>query len=613
MANSSLILSSLDFDTLKANFKEYLKAQNAFKDYNFDGSNISVLLDVMSYNSYLNSFYLNMIASEMFMDSAQTYDAVVSHAKELNYLPQSTRSSVAEISITLETTGMNGRMTIPSGTRFSGVNSNGSFTFITNQTKDIISSNNIFTASNILVYDGDKFQDSILVDYNIENQKFILSNKNVDISSITVTVIENGGQTVTVFKEAENLYGLNSLSSVYFLQPAQNNLYEIVFGDGLFGRKPLNASVVLINYRIANGPAADNVTSIILEDDLGPINGGTIVNQNVTVISSSSGGGLPETLESIRFSAPRYFSTQQRAVTTDDYAALVLDDFTGTISDVTVYGGQDVEPKLYGRVIISVKPTKGAIASDYVKSQIIKYLDEYISLPTRVVITDPDYLYISIKSIVQYDPTTTTKTISELDSVIRSTISSYSTNNLEKFGNDLRYSRLVASIDGSDNSITSNDTNLRIIKRLVPKLNYNTTYSIELEQPLYYEGQLYNTAAEHTALHNSNVEHATLYSSEFTYNAKDGNVYPFTFFEDDGAGNINAYTVLAGQVVMIETVGSIDYTTGSIKLSNINIANYSEYISLYVRGYNKDIFATKNKIILVEQSDISLTVEEKIV
>lgn len=611
MANSAINLSSLDFDTLKENFKQFLKTQSVFKDYDFTGSNINVLLDVMSYNSYLNSFYLNMVASEMFLDSAQKYDSVVSHAKELNYLPRSTRSSSANVNVVFDTTSVT-KLLIPKETKFTGYNSNGSFIFTTNESKILTSSNSTFTINDLQIFEGDYFQDSYVVNYDIENQQFLITNKNVDINSVTVNVIENNGASNTSFTRAETLFELTSASEIYFLQATQNSLYEVTFGDGLFGRKPLNEATVVIRYRVASGIEADGISEFALTDDLTLHNTGEVDVTSLVVSSNSAGATEQESIESIRFAAPRYFATQQRAVTNDDYASLVLSNFSGEISDVIVYGGQEVEPKLYGRVIICLKPSGGTVAPDYVKNKISNYLLEYIALPNRVVITDPEYTYCYIKSSVQYDPTLTTKTPEEIKTEVLNAIIDYSDNNLEKFGNDLRYSRLVSDIDNSDTSITSNDTELRIIKRLSPKLNTATTYEIDVGNVLYYDATTIVSNEQHSLIHASEMDarlaHATLISSSFTYNSTDGNAYPLSFFEDDSQGNIKVYTTIGSQIVALETIGSVDYNTGYVRLNNINIAEYSPYISLYIRSRYKDIFASKNKIILIDPSDVNIEI-----
>jgi len=616
MANSSLTLSSIDFDTLKSNFKEYLKTQSIFKDYDYDGSNINVLLDIMSYNSYLNAFYLNMVASEMFLDSAQKYDSVISHAKELNYVPRSTRSSAAEVSLVINTIGMNGKLTMPKGTRFIGVNSNGSFTFTTDEAKVFVSTNSVYTISNLQIYEGDYLNDSYIVDYSIENQLFLISNKNVDTNSITVNVVENNGSTNTNFTKAETLFGLNDQSNVYFLQGTQNGQYEITFGDNLFGRKPVNGAAINISYRVASGIESDGISQFTLSDDLGPINNGTTDVSSLTLVMASSSGAAQETIDSVRFAAPRYFATQQRAVSSNDYTALILNNFGGEISDVVVYGGQETEPKLYGRVIVSLKPASGTIAPNYIKNEITNYLQEYIALPNRILINDPDYTFCSVFSEVQYNKNTTTKTAEEIKLAALTAITEYSRNNLEKFGNDLRYSRLVSDIDNADTSIISNDTELRIIKRINPNFNQKTTYKITVGNVLYYDSTIYSNNEQHKQLHDSEIDsrttHATLISSRFTYNATDGKVYELAFFEDDAQGNVVLFAPTEDEIFPVETVGTINYVTGEVTLNNINVANYTNYISLYFRSRYKDIAASQNKIIVIDPSDVSVSIVETI-
>lgn len=613
--NSPLTLSSIDFDTLKQNFKEFLKTQSTFKDYDFDGSNMNVLLDVMSYNSFLNAFYLNMVASEMFLDSAQKYDSIVSHAKELNYLPRSAKSSIAEVNLSFNTTITSGKLTIPKGTRFTGFNANGYYTFTTDQSKVLSSPNTNFSVSNVLIYEGDYYKDSFVVDYNIEGQQFILTNKNIDVNSLTLNVVENNGSTNTEFKRVETLFGLSAQSNVYFLQGAQNDSYEIVFGDSLFGRKPQDGAVLTANYRISSGIEADGVSSFMMYDDIGPINNGQVTFSTVDSVSTSAGGAEKETMESIRLSAPRYFATQQRAITSDDYKSLVLVNFGGEISDVAVYGGQDVEPKLYGRVIVAVKPTIGIIAPDYVKNKIYDYLKDFVALPNRIIITDPEYTYCRVFSQIQYDPKVTNKTASEIQTIVLNAMINYSSTNLEKFDNDLRYSRLVSAIDSSDPSITSNDTDLRIIKRINPNFGQDTTYTINVGNVLYYDASILSDNVDHTLLHTSDLTsryaHSTVISSPFTYNASDGRVYELSFFEDDAEGNINLYAPVGNEIVKIENVGNVQYNTGIVKLNNINVAYYDgNYISLYLRSRYKDIFATQNKTIVIDPNDVSISVIE---
>jgi hypothetical protein len=619
MANSSVVLSTLDFNSLKANMKQYLQAQPTFKDYNFEGSNISVLLDLLSYNTYLNAFYLNMVASEMFLDSAQKYDSVISHAKELNYIPNSAKSSSSEIELTIVSNNISGTLTVPKGTRFSGTNSNGTFIFTTDETTTVVSStsgNNIYKVANLQIYEGNYFADTYVMNYNIENQQFLLTNRNADTSSLSVNIIENAGASNSAFKQVRSLSGLNSNSNVYFLQAAQDGLYEIVFGDNLFGRKPLNGAIIAMNYRVSSGINADGVTRFTLASDLGPINNGTIDSSSVAVVSNSAGGSPQEGIESIRFSAPRYFATQQRAVTSDDYSSLILSNFGEQISDVLVYGGQEAEPKKYGRVIVAVKPSSGTIAPNYVKDNISKYLQDLIALPNRVEIEDPDYLYCSVISRVQYDETATTKTSSEIRTEVINDIVSYSKSNLEKFDNDLRYSKVISVIDNADSSIVSNQTDLRLVKRLTPSINTNEAFSIKTFNEIYYTSTVYQPNAEHTALHSDpyslHSEHTSILSSTFTYNSTDGRRYPLSFIEEDQKGNLRVFSPVGSELVITDVIGTVNYVTGEITIARLNVADYDNYISLYIKTETSDLIAKQNKILIIDPSDINVEMIEKL-
>lgn len=615
MANNSLILSSLDFDTLKKNFQDYLKTQDVFRDYNFDGSNINVLLDVMSYNTYLNSFYVNMVASEMFLDSAQKLDSIISHAKELNYVPKSAHSASITTDIVFETFNIVGNLTIPKGTRFFGTNDTGTYQFVTTETKTISSSNSTFSVLDLKMREGSYFQDSFVIDNTIENQRFVLSNINVDTDTITVNVVENLGASNTEFLYTSSLFGLSSESNIYFLQCTQNGQYEILFGDGNFGRKPLNSSTVIVRYIINNGSKGNSVNSLSISDDIGPTNNGSITSTTVTVKESSSGGSEQEGIESIRFNSPRYFAAQQRAHANDDYYALVMSKFGGEISDIAVFGGQEVEPKRYGRAVISIKPSSGTIASNFLKGRVQSYLSELISVPNRTEIIDPDYIYVRINSTVQYDLSISSKTFSELYSIVLKAIINYSSTNLEKFSSDLRYSRLVAAIDNSDPSIVSNQTDFRMIKRISPKIGYPTTYNVAMNNPIYLESQPQETQS-HIDFHGSSFQthfsHASFISSKFSYNFTDGVTYDICYLEDDSYGNINLYALVNGILKLLGKVGTIDYIAGTFTLTDLNLSSYDQYVSLYMKTAYKDIFANTNKIIMIDPNDIDIVIAEKL-
>ena len=598
-ANSALTLTSLDFDLLKNNLKSYLSTQSVFQDYNFDGSNINVLLDVMSYNTYLNSFYLNMVASEMFLDSAQKLDSVVSHAKELNYIPQSAKSSDATVSFTVQATISNNSLTLPRGLKFSGTNSNNSFIFTTESDTSYISTTGTYTISNLQIYEGLFIQDTFVLNANIDGQQFILSNKNIDTDSLSLVVTENGVNTT--FTQVQTLFNLDTSSNVYFLQAAQNNQYEILFGDGLFGRIPVNGALVTAQYRVTNGPLADGVTSFHLADDIGLLNQTSAIVSDITVVANSSGGSNSETIDSIKFNAPRYFATQQRAVSTDDFKSLILAKFSGKISDVSVYGGDTLTPKQYGRVVVSLKPSGGTIASDAVKNSISTYLTNYISLPTRIIISDPDYYYIGVTSTVNFNQNSTTLFPNAIQNKVANTISSFASSNLGNFSSIFRYSKFVASIDNTDSSILSNDTQITMIKRLAPLTNYGTSFTINYNNALEYESHLV-TAARLS-------DEASLYSSPFTYVDSSGNQTPNAIIRDDNQGILVVYAYVNGIFTILnQNIGTVNYSTGLVQINSLITSSYTNYISLYAILSVNDITVNQNQILMIDNADVNISV-----
>ena len=605
-ANSNLNLTSLDFDTLKSNFLTYLKSQDVFKDYNFSGSNMNVLLDIMSYNSYLNAFYLNMVASEMFLDSAQKYDSVISHAKELNYTPQSYKSSEAVINIVFETVGLNGKLVIPKGTIFTGTNSNGTYTFVTSYTANYTSSNNTFYANNVELFEGSYVNDSSVVDYTVENQRFILSNPNIDLTSLTVNVLENNGLSNTLFTRADTLYGLSNTSTIYFVQASQNNQYELVFGDGLFGRVPQNGAVVSSNYRITQGPPADGITKFQLSQSLNSINNGLVNITSLTTVENSTSGSLPETIENIRFRAPRYYATQERGVSNDDYTSLILAKYGSLIEDICTFGGQQVEPKQYGAVIVSIKPYGTTIIPDYLKSEITNYLLDKSQM--RVVIQNPDYLYLKVNSSVQYDPAQTSLYSIDLQNLIVNNISKFSANSLEHFNSDFRYSRFTAMIDNTETSIVSNQTDVQISYRLTPLLNYTSSFAFSFNNASSVEKP--NSSIGYNS-YMAFADEPVLTSTSFTYTLN-GVDYPLCFFRDDNVGNIIVYTDINSVFTILNSnIGTIDYTTGNITINNFLTSYYDQYISIYMRPMEKDVIVNKNKILLIDPNDVTINIVEK--
>ena len=587
-ANSSIVLSSLDFDTIKNTFKSYLKTQDRFKDYDFDGSNMSVLLDVLSYNTFHNAFYLNMVGSEMFLDSAQLRDSVVSHAKELNYTPRSFKSAQANVNLTVVSDVLNKRsIVIPKGYTFTSRFGPKNFTFsvadnfiISDYTQNAARTQLTFTGSNIPIYEGYYVADNYTYSSN-NPQRFIISNKNVDTSSITVTVMEDVGATTLVYNRAQSLFDLNSSSPVFFVQGAENDSYEIVFGDGVNGRMPKNNSVITIEYRVSNGelPNGCNLfapdTTLDSESDI-----------TVTTNQNASGGAISETLESIKYNAPRHFNTQERAITTEDYETLLRINFP-EVNAVTAYGGENLDPPQFGKVFVAVDLNEVDSLPQVKIDQYYNFLKPRSPVSIDPVFVDPEYTYIQVKSTVNYNVNVTRLSTEDIKTITKSAIIDYALTNLNNFNRIFRYSKLIQAIDGSQASIISNETDISVIKVIVPETGSLLTFDVNFRVPL-------------KIIYGADGKGYSISSTVFNYKGNKA------VLKDDGISAIQVISASTGQ--LIETVGQIDYTTGLLQFSNFKIDTYvGAGIKIYAAPKNKDLSTVNNVILNIIEEDVEIT------
>jgi hypothetical protein len=590
MANTSVSLVGLDFNTIKTNLKNFLKTNTAFKDMDFEGSNINVLLDVLSYNTYLNSYYTNMIASEMFLDTAQLRDSIVSHAKELNYLPRSFVSAKASVNVAI--TPVSAAVTsivIPKYTSFTSRVGSNTFSFTTNETLVVTESNNGAFSASLDIFEGIAVSETFVVDRSNTVQRFVLSNPTVDVDSINITVYEDSGQTELDYTQATTLVGLANTSQIFFVQAAENFQYEILFGDGVYGRQPKNGSSAVIKYRASSGEAP-NGASVFSSD--GAIDGHS--NVSVTTITSASGGVQAENNESIRFNAPRRFQAQDRAITPSDYEILLKTRFP-EIQAISVYGGEEATPPQYGRVYISVDTVNAEGVSVVSKNNYKDYIQQRSPLTIGVEFIDPEFTYVDVQTNVKYNTSRTSKTTSDISSAVKAAISLYSLNNIEDFNSTLYYSNLIKSIDSSDASILGNDTTLRLIKRIQPSLNVNQEIDIDFQNELDIDPFL---RAEST-----DVSYGyTISSTSFTYSNTT------CILIDDSLGNIFIATKDLSTVRVLIKIGTVNYTTGFIQLTNFNISAYQgTYIKIFARAKNKDLVSRRNSILTIDLNDVSVT------
>lgn len=591
MANTAIDLVGLDFDSLKQNLITYLKNNTQFKDLDYEGSNMRVLIDVLAYNTYLNAFYTNMVASEMFLDTAQLRDSIVSHAKELNYTPRSFTSAKATITVNITPSSNVSSVLIPKYTSFTSRVGSNTYTFTTPEstvTTNFV--NGAFTVD-LEVYEGNIITETFIVNSANANQRFVLSNQTVDTKSLDVTVYENNGQTVLPYTEVSQLYDVSDTSQIFFIQSAENQQYEIVFGDNVFGRRPKDGAYVLIKYRACSGELANGAVKFASD---GPIDGHTSIS--ISTINNASGGSLSESVESIKYNAPKSFQAQNRAVTSSDYEILLKNQFSD-IRGVSVFGGEDADPPQYGKVFISADANNADGISEARKAVFLDFLKDKTPLTVDAEFINPSFMYVKIDTNVYYNINITRKQTADLLTQIQAAISTYNTTNLEDFNVTLFYSDLTQAIDAADDSIVGNETEISIVKRIYPTLNDND-YGFTIDT--------YNELATETGVKLSVDEPHyghTLRSTPFVYENTT------CLLLDDTLGNVYVASQRAGVVEVITKVGTINYTTGKIIVGNLNITSYQgDFIELFIRPAGQNITCKKNTILQIDIFDVSINV-----
>lgn len=593
--NGFLSTSDLDFQAYRDQLRQFLQSQDLFKDYDFTGSNLSVLIDLLAYNTYVQGTYLNMVGSEMFLDTALLRESIVSHAKELNYTPRSRASSVAYVDIAVSGNNLPTVLNIPKNFRVTGKTMAGqTFSFLTNESINIGAANN-YAVKAVPVYEGRIINETFV---ESANTRFVLASANVDISSIEVNVQNSSTDTAnTNWNRQTTLFGMTGDTEAFFVQGYANNEYEVVFGNGIVGASLQDGNVVRFAYRETQGSDANGVklfsvdqsiqgfsTSVALSTDNGP----------------SAGGSDHETDEEVKFNAPRYFATQERAIIPEDYETLLLNQFP-ILETVTAFGGENLDPKQYGKVVVSGKPRGGTIVPTSIKDQIVKFLRTRNPIPSVPVFVDPEYFDVNVVSNVIYNLNATTLTPNQIEAEVRQGILDFNTVNLNNFGSDLRFSKLAAAIDNSDPSIVSNDTKVLMTKKLYPLLSKLQNFTF------LFGNELFNNATTRYAY--ADGQDPVVTSSSFGYKVG-GTVY-ISFIQDDGLGTLYTYTVdnTGKKVKLNNSAGTVDYDTGKIVLTNLQ----TEYITgnslnIYAKLESADITTDNNSILLVDDSDITISV-----
>lgn len=485
MAERKLEVSELDFDTIKTNLKNYLKGQSEFADYNFDGSGLSVLLDVLAYNTHYMGYYLNMVANEMFIDTAQTRESVVSHAKLLGYTPASKVASQATINVSFQEVigGSNSSLTMPRFTKFASASKDGvNYTFVTTEQK-VVSKNTggYFNFTNLQIKEGRPNGYTFVYDSQTNaKQVFVLPDEGIDTKTLLVQVQQSAQiANLETFTLAEDATEVNSTAAVYYLEENREGKYQIYFGDDVIGKKLDDGNIVIVSYIVTSGDAANGIKSFKLMDTV--LN---TVTPTITLGTESSAGKPEESIENIKFTAPKSFVAQNRAVTKNDYIALINKNYP-YFDSVTVWGGEESTPPVYGKIFFSVKPRGNYEVTqteiEFLKNEIIRPVSILTVTPEYVA---PDYNYLNFIIDVVFDPRKTNKTVGDIRTDVQNSVVSFANTYLNTFNNTLKLSKLIRSIDDAEPSIENNSVKVVLEKRFRPALGQSKSYRLDYYVPL---------------------------------------------------------------------------------------------------------------------------------
>lgn len=590
---TNLSVNNLDFDTIKSNLKTYLQSQDTFKDYNFDGAGISILLDLLAYNTHYEGFYNNMVANEMFLDSAAKRESLVSIAKHLGYTPSSPRSAKATVNIKFgSTAGMDSNTIVPIGSRFTSSKDGKTYNFInlSTGTVDPTDSDGVHVTG-LEITEGKLGRFTFVFDSSDPDQKFILPDSNIDTSTLTIRVQNSVSDTtgyVDNWSLATTINDVDSTTKVYFLEETNTGKFRLYFGDGVIGKALSNNNLIIAEYVISSGSIANDIGAVDTDANRAFSYG---TNNEVITTSMASGGAERESVESIRTNAPRSYQAQDRAVTAEDFRSILIQDYPD-VDSVSVWGGEDNDPPDYGSVYVSFKPSTGTIITEATKNSIADSLTKnrsIVAITPKIV--DPNYIYLKVDSTVNYDPKKLSVSAESLKSLVKNKITNFSTNFLEKFDKGFRYSKFVKEIDDTDESVISNETSVHAEGRIEPLTGTNAFYTIKFGNKIYHPFAGYTSSIS---------------SSQFKI-FDSSNIEREAFFDEDGFGNIRIYYVKEGIKTYINNkAGTVDYESGEVKINNIrfNSAIGKDYIGIVVEVREKDIDSVTNTVLILDSDDV---------
>jgi hypothetical protein len=587
----------LDFEAVKNQLKAYLRSQTQFKDYNFEGSNMSVLLDVLAYNTYHNNFYTNMAINEMFLDSAMLRNSVVSHAKELNYLPRSRKSAKAVVRIRIDDpqrTITDQTVVIPTYTEFTTTYLGTTYNFVTDQTYVVRKTGpTTFETGNVEIFEGEMLASFEREGFLVDDDgvlRVALSNPEVDTDSIVCFIDAEATEDQNVFQYRTNIFGVGPTDPVFYIEPYFDNRYNIYFGNNTFGLQPSEFEDVKVRYRICSGAepnGANSFTTSFVPN----------VQITVTTVQVAAGGAERETIDSIKFNAPKALQIQDRAITTNDYEILLKQQFP-EISAVQAFGGDALDPPQFGKVAISVYLNDNAqLISQTLANSYIEFLKERTPLTIEPFFVKTEFLYADLLVNVYYTSKETEKSADQIEALVRNTIKNWSLINLNTFGAILRLSKLSKQIDDIDTAIESNSIDAKPIIEFSPTINIVSNpsfrFGTELQRPYAYS----------VSTGFANYKPAIV-SSVFDQNGT------CVFFQDDGRGNIQIVTDdRTNPQIVNPNAGTVDYITGEVKLINFETESYpGAAIKIYANTKEDDIRSPKGRVFLIRDEDVRVNV-----
>ena len=591
-SDNNLKLDALDFQGIKTNFKSYLQSQDQFRDYNFEGSGLNVLLDLLAYNTYYNSFYLNMVAAEAFLPTAQKRNSVVNLAKSLNYTPRSVTSATISGTATLTLTSSPVSITIPAYTSFTGSVDGITHNFL-NTSAVIVSPTSGVYSSTMSLREGRYISRRYTVNLNDTDQRFLIPNTTVDTSTLTVSVLNSSVDSTTrTFSKVTNLVEVTSTTRVYYIEEAEDGQFEIKFGDGVFGVALDAGNIVVLEYLVSNGSSANDIESLTYADAIAGVT-------SITFVASdpATGGSDRETVNQIKFNAPKAYEAQNRVVTADDYKTLMLQQ--ATVDSCVVWGGEDNDPPTYGKVFIAVKPTTGDVLTATEKLNLINSVikpKKVLTISTEIV--DPEYVFIIVDATVKYQSDATISTSAEIKQLVIDTIKAYNTDEINQFSKYFRYSKLSRLIDVSERSILSSVTIAQMRKELDVQLGIGTRYEIG------FSNRIDNATNGRPATHPNGVGNK-ITSNAFTFGG-----FPNCFLEDNN-GIIRIYRVFGIENIAVSNnAGTIDYITGKIVLTSFAPTAFNDggtTLKITAVPQDKDILPLRGQIITIRDADITVT------